>query len=134
MSIPGKEGRPASDLEKRVRTVETKLNRLRLNKRSGCRSGQLINNGAADSLGQLEELQQEAQRIEEQAEASEDYRTALAAIRERCRIVELKARLRGELDERSQTNVLNVHLDSDTVKRIAETYLARHRPFELEAE
>jgi hypothetical protein len=41
------------------------------------------------------------------------------------RIVELIAKLGGELDERAQTNILNVNLDPDTARKIAETYLVR---------
>ena len=65
--------------------------------------------------------------ITEQAKTARDLRTALASIRVRCCIVELAAKLRGDLDERSPTNILNVNLDSETAKRIAETYLDRHR-------
>ena len=119
-------------LEKRMRILESKLTRLRLNKGCSCRSGQQMNNGSADSAGQLEELQQEAERIEEQAEASGDYRTALGAIRELCRIVELVAKLRGELHEQPQTNILNVNLDPDTARKMAQTYLARRGMLEGE--
>ena len=47
--------------------------------------------------------------------------------------IEVKAELTGELDKRPQTNVMNLHLDVDTARRMAETYLARHRPPVLEA-
>ena len=116
-----------STLEDRMRTLETKLNRLRPNKEGGTQLGQPMNSGAANSLGQLVELQQEAKVITEQAKTARDLRTALASIRVRCCIVELAAKLRGDLDERSPTNILNVNLDSETAKRIAETYLDRHR-------
>ena len=116
-----------STLEDRMRTLETKLNRLRPNKECGTQLGKPINSGAANSLGQLEELQQEAKVITEQAKTARDLRTALASIRVRCCIVELAAKLRGDLDERSPTNILTVNLDSETAKRIAETYLDRHR-------
>lgn len=115
------------NLEDRMRTLETKVKRLRLNKACGSQLGQPINNEAANSLEQLEELQREARGITEQAKAARDLRTALASIRVRCCIVELEAKLRGDLDERSSTNILNVNLDSETAKRIAETYLDRHR-------
>ena len=48
-------------------------------------------------------------------------------MREFCRVAELRARLRGEIDEKTITNVLHVHFDADTAKRVAETYLARTR-------
>jgi hypothetical protein len=61
---------------------------------------------ADDLLAQLQALTAEAHRIKNQAERTGDYRTALAGIRELVRIVELLAKLRGELDERPQLNVL----------------------------
>src|SRR5215471_4729358 len=55
-----------------------------------------------DSLvAQLHELTSEAQRLKAAAEKAGDYRGALAAVRELCRIVELIAKLSGELDSRS---------------------------------
>jgi len=89
----------------------------------------------ADSLlDQLRNLTTEAQSLKRKAEQGGDYRTALAAVRELCRLIELMAKLTGELDERSQTNILNVQLDPQTARRVAETYLARHSPPELEGE
>ena len=116
-----------SAITKRVPTLEAMATQPRPNQGSIRPSGQQMNDGAVSWVGQLEELTQEAKRIKEQAEARGDHRTALASIRVRCCIVELAAKLRGGLDERSQTNVLNVHFDSETAIRIAETYLARHR-------
>jgi len=121
-----------SALEKRMGILETKLARVKVNKSGISRSGQSNNYGMPDSLDQLAELTYEADRIKEQAEADGDFRTALAAISLMCRIVELAAKLRGELDETSRMNVLSVHLDADTAKRIAETYLSRHKTFEPE--
>jgi hypothetical protein len=63
---------------------------------------------ADDLLAQLRDLTAEAHRIKDRAERTGDYRTALAGIRELVRIVELLAKLRGELDERPQLNVLVV--------------------------
>ncbi|MCH7584920.1 MAG: hypothetical protein IH941_07150 [Acidobacteria bacterium] len=55
---------------------------------------------AADSLlDRLEQLTGEARRVKTKAERAGDLRTALAAIRELVRMVELLAKLRGELDE-----------------------------------
>ncbi len=116
-----------SAITKRVRTLETMATQPRLNQGSSRPSGQQMNDGPVSWVGQLDELAQEAKRIEKQAEARGDHRTALASIRVRCDIVELAAKLMGELDERSPTNILNVNLDPETLKRIAETYLARHR-------
>jgi hypothetical protein len=57
-------------------------------------------------LAQLAECRATARRIGELAEAAEDYRAALAGVRELVRIVELQAKLAGELDERPQINLL----------------------------
>jgi hypothetical protein len=80
----------------------------------------------ADSLiDQLERLKEDARRIQEKAEAAKDFRGALAGVRELTRLVELAARLSGELNERPETKILNVTFDPQTAKRIAETFLAR---------
>src|ERR1700682_1056662 len=77
-------------------------------------------------VDQLRDLRSEASRLKERAEQAGDYRTALAAVRELCRIVELIAKMTGELDSRTETKILNVTLDADTARRISETFLARH--------
>jgi len=82
-------------------------------------------------LAQLEELRLEAQRLKQKAERAGDYRAALAAVRELCRIVELVAKLCGQLDARTETNIINVNLDPEAAKRIAQTYLVRHAKGEL---
>ena len=82
-------------------------------------------------LGQLEELRSEAQRLKQKAEGNGDYRAALAAVRELCRIVELVAKLCGQIDSRTETKILNVNFDQDTVNRITKTFFARHNPVEL---
>ena len=76
---------------------------------------------------QLCRLTSEAQRLKEKAEIAGDFRTALSAVRELCRIVELVAKLRGDIDARSEINVVNFQLDAETVRRIEETFLARHQ-------
>jgi hypothetical protein len=128
MSNQRKETGPLSSLQKRVMTLET------LTRQPGesliCGSVERVNTGKTSLLEQLDELTREAGRIQAQAEAIRDHRTALLCIRTRCQIIELMARLGGELEDRSQTNVVNVHLDPETAKRMAETYLARLRPTE----
>ena len=80
----------------------------------------------ADNLvDQLKQLVDDARRVQKKAEAVDDYRTALAGVRELTRLVELAALLSGELRE-SETKILNVTLDSETARRITETFLARH--------
>lgn len=61
---------------------------------------------ADDLLGQLSRLQAEAHRIKDKAEAEGDYRAALTGIRELVRIVELVAKVSGELQEAQTVNVL----------------------------
>jgi hypothetical protein len=78
-------------------------------------------------LEQLRELTSEAQRLKAAAENAGDYRGALAAVRELCRIVELIAKLSGELESHSETKILNVTLDAETARRISDTFLARHQ-------
>ncbi len=61
----------------------------------------------ADSLmARLEYLTREAHRVRVKAESSGDLRTALAAIRELVRIVELQERLIGEIRDGATVNVL----------------------------
>jgi len=61
---------------------------------------------ADNLLEQVADLQRQAQAIKDKAEAAGDLKTALQGIRELVRIVELLAKLRGELDERPVVNVL----------------------------
>jgi len=103
---------------------------LRLEQRGSCQSGEQVGDSTEPVLKQLQELAKETKRIKEQTEASGDCRTALACIHEIWRILELVAKLGGELDEKTQTNILNLNLDSGTGKRIAEMYLARLRKLE----
>ena len=57
-------------------------------------------------LGQLAELRADARRIGGKAEDAGDLKTALSGIRELVRIVELTAKLVGELDDQPVVNVL----------------------------
>jgi hypothetical protein len=61
---------------------------------------------ADDLLEQVRDLQVRTFAILEAAEASEQHRTALSAIREARGNLELLAKLLGELDERPVTNIL----------------------------
>jgi len=119
-----------STVTARVTTLENILTRLRLEQTGSCQSGEPMDDSTVPVLKQLQKLAKETKRIKEQTEASGDYRMALACIHEICRILELVAKLGGELDEKTQTNILNVNLDSGTGKRIAEMYLARLRKLE----
>lgn len=121
-------------LERRVAALELMSNRLRLIKGSGTPSGQRSNCDTVSLLEQLEDLVREVQIMKEDAQFAGDRRTALACMREFCRIIELIARLRGELDERNQTNIVQVNVDAETAIRIAETYLKRQKALQGEAE
>ena len=82
-------------------------------------------------LQQLQELRSEAQRLKEKAELEGDYRAALGAVRELCRIVELVAKLCGQIDSRTETKILNVNFSAETVNKITRTFLARHNNTEV---
>lgn len=77
-------------------------------------------------LAEVADLQSEARRLQNRAEEKRDYRTAISAIRELVRLVELKGRLLGELRDREINNV-TVQLDAATAERMAAVYLARRR-------
>jgi len=86
-----------------------------------------VNSDIGSWMARLHALVQDVNRIKRKAEALGDDRTALAAVAELRRIVELSAKLTGELEQRTQVNVLNVELTPETAERIAQTYLTRHR-------
>jgi hypothetical protein len=56
-------------------------------------------------LEQLTQLTADARRIGHKAERDRNYGTALMAVRELVRIVELTAKLRGELQQEGTTNI-----------------------------
>lgn len=66
---------------------------------------------ADDLMERLDKLDADAKRIGAKAEKAKNYHAALAAVRELVRIVELLAKLRGELNERPQTNILVTSAD-----------------------
>ena len=62
---------------------------------------------AADNiLGQMQDLRERALAILTKAEDSDDLRTALGAIRECCRCIELLGRLAGELQDGATVNII----------------------------
>src|SRR5438270_10158817 len=83
-------------LEKRVCKLEALSSRLRL-VRSANRSERPIVE-TVSVIGELEDLSREVTVIKEDAISRGEYRLALSCVREFCRLVELIARLRGELD------------------------------------
>lgn len=62
---------------------------------------------ATNLIDEIERLRVKAERIFKKAEEEGDYRTALAGIRELTRIVELLAKMQGELKDQSVNIVLN---------------------------
>jgi len=58
-----------------------------------------------DLLAQLAALQADARRIGARAEGEGDLRTALAAVRELVRMIELLAEMQGELNRTPQINI-----------------------------
>ena len=84
----------------------------------------------ADNLVEdLQRLAAEANRLKNKAEKAGEVRTAIAALREITRLIELRAKIAGELKE-SQVNVLNVRIDGTTAARMAEIYLSRRKALE----
>lgn len=114
-------------LAKRITALETTVLRQRLERSSICPSGRPVNQGKSHWVAKLEALAVDAQLIMERAKALGALHIALASIRTQCCILELEAKLSGDLDERHQTNLVNVNLDPETAKRMAETYLARRK-------
>lgn len=82
-----------------------------------------------DLVEDLRTLAIEANRLKSQAEESGNVRAAIAALREITRLIELRAKIAGELKE-AQVNVINVHLDDATATRMAEVYLSRRKALE----
>jgi hypothetical protein len=116
-----------SALERRIRALELKSTRF---KGASSRAGQPITDDTVTLLEELEDLAREIRLIREEALAAGDDRLVLACAREFCRVAELSARLRGEIEEKTTTNVLHVHLDAETAERVARTYLARRKKLE----
>jgi hypothetical protein len=85
-----------------------------------------IEDGKSISL-QLRELNLQVEQLKARADRTGDYRAALAALREKTRLVELEARLTGELNEKPEVKIVNLNLDAETARRMTETFLARHK-------
>ena len=115
-------------LEKRVRALEIQSTAVTARPQPTRRSG--LKSCSTPDL--LEELRADVWKIKERAEAAGDERLALHCVRLLFESVEFEAKLRGELDDRPQTNVLNVNFDPAIAVRMAQTYLARHGASEQE--
>ena len=116
-----------SGLERRIRALELKSTPLK-----GASSGvsRPITDDTSSLLEELEDLARGIRLIREKALVAGDDRLFLACARAFCTVAELSARLRGEIEEKTTTNVLNVHLDAETAERGARTYLARRKKLE----
>ena len=115
-------------LEKRVRALEIQSTAVTAKPQPSRRSG--LKSCSTSDL--LEELRAEVWKIKQRAEAAGEERLALHCVRLLFESVEFEAKLRGELDDRPQTNVLNVNFDPAIAVRMAQTYLARHGASEQE--
>ena len=71
---------------------------------------------ADDLLDQVRQLRDRALGILERAEAADDHKVALAAIREARATVELLAKLVGELDERPVVNIANLFCSTEWLR------------------
>ncbi len=79
---------------------------------------------SAESLtAKILAIETEARRLGQKAEETGDLRAALLALRELTRLVELGARLSGEL--RGDRVAVNVNLSPEAAQKMAEVYLAR---------
>ena len=77
-------------------------------------------------LSELLSLREEARRLQSLAEKKGDVRTAISAIRELTRLVELKARVMGEIRDR-EISITNVQIDPETAEKMATIFLACRR-------
>jgi len=85
-------------------------------------------------LKQLLDLQTRTLALLTEAEQNGDRRTRLGAIREARSNLELIGRFLGELKGgETNINLVSVSIDEATGRRLAETYLSRHRAGLLEA-
>ena len=73
-----------------------------------------------DLLNKIENLEADARRIAAKAEKGDDLRTAIVAIRELTRIVELLAKLRGELQNAPTT--INIQVLAPVILGALEGY------------
>jgi len=113
--------------ERRIQALEQKS---APRKGASSRTSQPITGDTISLLGELEEVACEIRLISEEAFVAGDDRKVLACARDFCRVAELSARLRGEIEEKTTTNVLHLHLDPETALRVAKTYVARRQKLE----
>jgi hypothetical protein len=61
---------------------------------------------AENLQNEIEKLREKASRIGDKAEADKDYRTALAGVRELTRLLDLMAKLNGQLPDQASINII----------------------------
>jgi hypothetical protein len=82
---------------------------------------------ASNVLSFVRGLVTKAHQYTELAEQKGDLRTAMTGLRELTRMAELLAKLTGELEQRGETNIVNVSVTPEAAERIAQTFLARRQ-------
>lgn len=131
------EGLPYREIERRFRVDKSSLSRhLKHHLAEALQTARKAEDALkGESLWeQIEWLKAEALRISVKAEQAEDYRTALAGIREMTRIVELMAKLRGDLSDQQVNIILSpqwVQLRSTIVSALEEFPGARAKLAEV---
>ncbi|MFY9530825.1 MAG: hypothetical protein WBC04_18445 [Candidatus Acidiferrales bacterium] len=120
-------GEPLRNIAERVSLSTTSLFRHKAHLSETLkRSREAAEVSRADSLiEQLKQLTKDARRIQEKAEAQKDYRVALAGVRELTRLVELAAKVTGELAGQQVNVQTNVVPDSNG-RFIPNAVLCRH--------
>ena len=132
-------GEPLRNIAERVSLSATSLFRHKAHvSETLAKSHEATEVSRADALlGQLKHLTEDARRIQKKAEAVNDYRAALAGVRELTRLVELAARLSGDLAGqqtitlqeaatlfRGLTDAVHAHVHDPVVLRaISESFL-----------
>jgi transposase len=88
---------------------------------------EVVETSAAEDLRQeLKNLQTKAREFLARAEAAGDYGTALKTVRELVRMIELSAKMKGEI-KAPQVNVLAIqNVDPQALLRMASIYIERH--------
>ena len=76
-------------------------------------------------LAEIGRIRADAERLQLESEQRRDLRGALRAIDMRLSVVELEARLSGQIDTR-QKHELHLHFPPDRALAIAKAYIARH--------
>lgn len=84
-------------------------------------------------LAEIGRIRADAERLQAEAEGQQDVKTALIGIRQRLAVVELEAKLSGQIETGTRSLTLNVApvLDEAAMLRVARTILQRHAPLEL---